>query len=117
MISRSLGLSDPIRSLRSAKALSFSRRIRSRESRKTRSRRRLLLRHRDSHVLRSHIGGAPVEITTEFRDAILRRTRQRESRHGDDCERLTFDVVGSGQLAHRAVSGTSIQRPEARPTP
>ena len=50
--------------------------------------------HGDSHLLRSHIGGAPVEITIEFRDAILRKTRRRER-----PTRLTFDLV-SGQLLH-----------------
>jgi hypothetical protein len=30
--------------------------------------------HGDSHLLRSHIGGASVEIATEFRNAILRKT-------------------------------------------
>jgi hypothetical protein len=104
-----LGLSDPIRSLRSAKAFSFSRAESDRErGRETRSRRRLLFRHRDSHVLRSHIGGAPVEITTEFRNAILRKTRRRESRDGDDCERLTFDAVVPGQLPHPAQSPVRV---------
>ena len=55
----------------------------------------LLPRHRDSHVLRSHIGGAPVEITIELRNAILRKIRRRET-----PTRLTFDVVVSGQLPH-----------------
>jgi hypothetical protein len=74
----------------------------------------LLLRHRDSHVLRSHIGGAPVEITTEFRNAVLRRTRRRESRHGDDWKRLMFDAVVSGRLPRSAQSAVG---PEAPPTP
>jgi hypothetical protein len=79
----------------------------------------LLLRHRDSHVSRSHIGGAPVEITTEFLNAILRKTRRRERRYGDDCERLTFDVVVSGQLPHPAHSPARVyngQRLRLRPS-
>ena len=42
----------------------------------------LLLRHRDSHVLRSHLGGAPVEIAIEFRNAILRKTVGAKGRRG-----------------------------------
>jgi hypothetical protein len=79
----------------------------------------LLLSHRDSHVLRSHIGRAPVEITTEFGNAILRKTRRRESRHEDDCERLTFDVVVSGQLpppAHPPARVYNGQRLRLRPS-
>jgi hypothetical protein len=79
----------------------------------------LLLRHRDSHVLRSHIGGAPVKITIEFRDAILRKTRRRESRHGDDCERLMFDAVVSGRLPQSAQYPARVyngQRLDLRPS-
>ena len=79
----------------------------------------LLLRHRDSHVLRSHLGGAPVEIAIEFRNAILRKTRRRESRHGDDCERLTFDVVVAVQLPHPEHSPVRVyngQRLDLRPS-
>ena len=54
-----------------------------------------MLPHGDSHLLRNHIGGAPVEITIEFRNAILRKPRRRER-----PTRLTFDVVVSGQLPH-----------------
>jgi hypothetical protein len=89
------GAQRPIRSLRSAKAffILVPNPI-ARGAEKLEAGDALLLRHRDSRVLRSHIGGAPVEITIEFRDAILRKTRRRER-----PTRLTFDLV-SGQLPH-----------------
>ena len=56
-------------------------------------------------MLRSHIGGAPVEIATEFRNAILRKTTFGAKADTEMiCGRLMFGAAVSGQLPHSAQS-------------
>jgi hypothetical protein len=64
-----------------------------------------MLLHGDSHLLRNHIGGAPVEIGIDFRSALLRKTAVSEK--GDTeviCGRLTFNATVQGRLPHSAQS-------------
>jgi hypothetical protein len=61
--------------------------------------------HGDSHVLRSHIGGALVEIAAEFRNAILRKTTVGAKSNTEIIRwRLMFDAVVSGRLPHSVPS-------------
>lgn len=65
--------------------------------------------HSDSHLLRCHIGGAPIEIATEFRNAILRKTTVGVKADTEMiCGRLMFDAVVSGRFPHSAQSPVPV---------
>ena len=75
--------------------------------------------HGDSHMLHSHIGGAPVDIT-ELHSAILRKNIVVAKADAEMiCERLMFDPVVSGPLPQFAESPARVyngQRLHLRPS-
>ena len=77
-----------------------------------------MLPHGDTHVLSSHIGGAPVEIATA--NAILRKTTVGAKADTEMiCGRLMFDAAVSAQLPHSAqtpVRAYNGQRLHLRPS-
>jgi hypothetical protein len=58
--------------------------------------------------VRSHINGAPIEIATEFRNAILRKTNVGAKADTEMTGRLMLDAVVSGRLPHSAKSPVRI---------
>jgi hypothetical protein len=83
---------------------------------RTRSRRRPPAPHGDSQVLRSRIGGAPAEIATEFRSAILRKTTVGAKANTEMIRwRLMFDAVVPDRLPHSVQSSVRAYNGQGSP--
>ena len=65
--------------------------------------------------VRSHINGAPIEIATEFRNAILRKTNVGAKADTEMTGRLMLDAVVSGRLPHSAKSPVRIYDDQGLP--